>query len=511
MKRLGNGAAWDLTGRFLTTAALICGGVMGLLIVCANLLNLAENISPKGLIFYPAAGICMVLAAVVLCRMVPAKSGVRFCVCLAAAAFAVRWLMVMVAPAQPVSDFQIMYDAACGLARGNNVMNDSYYFHRWPYQSAFVAWMALWIRLFGADVFFFQMTNCLCGAGTAVLVYGLARRFASPQGARAAGVLYLLYPGSVLLAPVLTNQHLSELLLLAALYLAAGEGKDLRRDLGQKAAAGLLLALSNAVRPSAVVAVLGSAAVLLLTLFRWKELGRAELLSAAAGTLTVIGVYFLVGEGLSWLVRVTELNRNGLVSNVPQWKFILGLNQETAGEYSQADADIVFASDQLNEIQAAAGRLLKERLAALTPGRLLALFWEKIKGMWGDFEPVLWAFTQDVTDLYAARGQGEALAWALGKFERIAGGLCIAGSLLIAAGCVRAALETERGREVALLLTLTALAYFCVHLFIEIQTRYRTLLFAVAMPLAAIGADGLGSLAGRLLARWKEKRKEIQS
>lgn len=500
---------WAFSGRFLPAAALVCGGIMGLWIALVNWNCLAEQTAPA--VFagvYLTAGLAVAAAVVFLCRIVPAGNGVRFCICLAAAAFAVRGLFVLLIPAEPVSDFQILYDAACELARGNNVMNGSNYFQWWSYQSAFVAWMALWIRLFGADVFFFQMTNCLCGAGCAVLVYALARRFASPQGARAAGVLYLLYPGSVVLAPVLTNQHLSELLLLAALYVVTG-GEDLiKTRLLRGAAAGVLLALSNAVRPSAVVAAAAVLAALLLTLLRWKELGRSGLLAAAAGALSAAAVYFLVTRGASWLVQATGLNRYGLGNNVPQWKFILGLNGESGGMFNWSDSEAVFLHDGLAQIQEAAQRLLEERLSELSPGRLLDLFQRKVKTMWGDFEPASWAITQNVADGYAARGQAELLEWWHSKLERLSSGILIANSLLAAAGCIRAAWKKEKGREAVLLLALTALAYFCAHLLIEVQSRYRTLLFAVAMPLTAIGADWLGSLAGRLLKRRKEKRKE---
>jgi hypothetical protein len=68
--------------------------------------------------------------------------------------------------------------AAGYLAQGVNLLGELDYFHYWPYQSAFVAWMALFIRLFGADVVFFKLTNCLFSALSTLLVY-IAIRFFS--------------------------------------------------------------------------------------------------------------------------------------------------------------------------------------------------------------------------------------------------------------------------------------------------------------------------------------------
>ena len=509
MKQRKIDGLFAFSGKYLPAAVLVCGGAMGLLIALVGLLYLARETAPSVfVVFYLAAGLAMAAAAVLICRIVPAKNEVRFCVCLTVAAFAVRGLFVLLVPSEPIADFQRMYQLACELARGNNGLNDNFYFQWWPYQSAFVVWMAFWVKLFGADVFFFQMTNCLFGAGCTVLVYALARRFASLQGARTAGILYLLYPGSILLAPVLTNQHLSELLLLSSLYIVTGGKEDLRSRVFRGGAAGLVLALSNVIRPSAVVALLAVLALLILESLRWKELGKPGLLSMAAGALTFAAVYFLTGEGLSFLVMATGLNQYGLTDNVPLWKFILGLNQESGGTFSQADRVRVLDAGSLAQIQEAARQLLEERLAALTPGRLLMLLLRKLRTMWGAFEPTYWVMTQNVTDAYAARGQLEALTWWQNKLVRISSGISIAGSLLIAAGCIRAAWKKEKGREAALLLSLTALVYFCAHLLIEVQERYRTLLFAVALPLAALGADQVAEWCGRLWKRRKEKRKE---
>lgn len=512
MRKLGTSDVWNFAGRALPAAAFLCGGLMSLMIALVSWLCLAGETAPFAFaVLYLAAGLAVAAATVFLCRIVPVRNEIRFCILLAAAAFMVRGLFVLLVPTEPVSDFGLLYGAAQQLARGNNILNDTPYFQRWAYQSGFVAWMALWIRLFGADVFFFQMTNCLFGAGCAVLVYLLARRFASPQGAGAAGILYLIYPGSIVLAPVLTNQHLSELLLLAALYVVTGGEVRTKTRLLRGMAAGLLLTLSNVIRPSAIVAVAAVLAMLVLTLFRWKELGRRGLMAATAGTLSVTVAYFLTSRGLSWLVQAAGLHQGGLANYVPEWKFVLGFNQETSGAYSNADADIVFASDSIAQANEAARLLLKERLSELSPVRLLKLFLRKIRAMWGCFEPTYWTLTQNVTDLYAGRGQGEALAWWQSKVVRFFSGIYIADSLLIAAGCVRAAVRPVKRQGAALLPALTALAFFCAQLLIEVQPRYRTLLFAAALPLAAIGVDWLAEICGKLVSSRKEKRKETRS
>ena len=82
---------------------------------------------------------------------------------------------------------------------------------------------------------------------------------------------------------------------------------------------------------------------------------------------------------LSGLVIWTGLNQYGLTNRAPEWKFILGLNQETMGRYSDTDAAAVFGAgvDQRQVLEA----LAKERLSISLPD-LLKLMVQKIRIMW---------------------------------------------------------------------------------------------------------------------------------
>ena len=84
--------------------------------------------------------------------------------------------------AQPVQDFKTMYDAACQLARGSREYLQTDYFYNWAYQTGFVAYEALMVRLFGEGLLPLQVLNAVWMAGTGCLVYGIARRFCRRQG-----------------------------------------------------------------------------------------------------------------------------------------------------------------------------------------------------------------------------------------------------------------------------------------------------------------------------------------
>lgn len=69
---------WGFLGRFLPAAALVCGGAMILLIAFAVWLCLAGETAPFAFAFLClAVGTGVTLAVIALCRVIPAKNGLR--------------------------------------------------------------------------------------------------------------------------------------------------------------------------------------------------------------------------------------------------------------------------------------------------------------------------------------------------------------------------------------------------------------------------------------------------
>ena len=60
-------------------------------------------------------------------------------------------------------------------------------------------------------------------------------------------------------------------------------------------------------------------------------------------------------------------------------------------------------------------------------------------------------------------------------------------------------------KEAAQVLALTALAYFGVHLLIEVQVRYRLLMYALAFPLSAAGLDWLWAVKSKLILKTRKQ------
>lgn len=467
-------------------AAFVCACFCGAAVFMAVLSGISLAGETKWAALVCAGALALFFAAVFVIR--GRGSSRRFALLLFVLAFLLKGVFTLAVNTQPESDFYLMYSAAQDLAQGVNSMAGNGYFQTWSYQSAFVAWMALFIRLFNADLVFFKLMNCLLSALSAVLIYLLARRFASERGARVSGLLFMCYPGTFVLVSVLTPQHLSEFLLLAAVYAFSSPGTGIKRRLLLSAAAGALLTLSNAARPLGMLVVLAVAAYTVIGAAAWLKNRRYKITTLLSRAAVFLAVYFVLTAGLSGLVKVTGLNEHGLANNMPEWKIIVGLNQESGGQYNDGDVDKVFNSGDPDAVE----RLMEERLS-ISPGDFLSLAYRKAALLWGSFEPTAWAFTDNVFREAGTPGKADLLARAIRAFSIIAGAYYIFMNLLAAAGTLRVFRKKELN-EAYMLLILIALAYFFAHTIIEVQVRYRSLMTAVTAPLMALGADAV--LAG---------------
>lgn len=470
---------------------LLAFAAVGLMIAAASAYVLLANTNPRGffLLYAAVPALCMLAGALFLPKERP---GTRiFLMLLFAAALVLKGAVALTVTPQLESDFYLLHYAAEQLAQGNNILNDTSYFQLWPYQSFFVALLAGVIKLFGPSPVIFRLTNVLFSALTNLLVYGLAKRFASERAARVSALLFLFYPGTYFLIPLLTNQHLSEFLLLAALWVCTAPARKWSVQLWLGGAGGVLLALSNAVRPMGVVAAMAMCACLVLQVLEWLGDRSHALWARLFPGLCFLAAYFLCGKLLSGLVIWTGLNQYGLTNRAPEWKFILGLNQETMGRYSNADAAAVFGAgvDQRQVLEA----LAKERLSISLPD-LLKLMVQKIRIMWGGFEDASWILTPRYLEELEQRGLKELVVYLVDKLQRLGAGCYIAMGLANAGGALSALRRRKPLPETQRLLMLTALAYFCAHLFIEIQIRYRSTMTVLLIVLAAAGFDWLYEL-----------------
>ena len=422
----------------------------------------------------PAHGavICVsgIAIAVFICplmaRYVRASGARPLGIAVFAVALFLRLAFVLFAESAPISDFELLYNAAQSLASGDVSAFGSEYFQLWGYQIPFALYESLVIAL-GGGVKARGLLNALWGAVSAFMMFSIARRFAGQGAAFAAGILYAVYPGAILLTPVLTNQHLSLCLFLTGLYLIG------RGGLKMCLLGGMALALGNLMRPEALLVILG---VLAASFLEYALIPRKP-----GRILKRLAAIFLGYVSLTLAVRfavyLSGIAPCGLGNAFPEWKFVLGLDTATGGRYDAA-MEYIFSIPDAAGRSAASMEAIRDSLSGCD--NLLLFFAEKSASFWGGYEDS-WL------------GTANSLFYPLRLAERA---VFIAASLLAFAGCL-----SRHGRGAEHAVRAIVAANFAAYLLIEVQARYRYFAIPFLLILSAAGIKRIRSLAGRRLLR----------
>lgn len=394
--------------------------------------------------------------------------------------FLVRFALAMVSALtlkpEPVQDFNTMYQAACQLAAGDFSYLENVYFFKWAYQSAFVAYEALVIRVFGSGLLPLQILNAVWMAATVCMVYLIAKKFFSEQVSVAVSLLYAVYPAPLMLAGVLTNQHLATFLFYLAIWLL------LREDsLSWKSAllAGVCIALGNAIRGVGIILILAILLFALLLLFARQGINPAKT-ALKFGSVAV--TYFLVMALLSVSISASGINPEGLNNNLPSWKFLVGLNMETNGSWSRSDYE-TFQFEPFDQAEAAMKDEVKNRLS-VGPISLAKLAVRKSAVMWGDYEDFYWGFSALDSGTRIGPVSVNTLQLLLSRFDK---GVYLLTYTLALLGLIHLLRSGPLEQKGLLLLVILLCGYYGVHLILEVQSRYRYFLMPAVFLLAGQG------------------------
>lgn len=393
-------------------------------------------------------------------------------------------LVAVMLATPPRDDFKTMYEAACQLAQGSREYLNDTYFYNWAYQTGFVSYEALVIRIFGEGLLPLKLLNALWMAGTGVLVFEIGKCLFSESTAMVASLFYAVYPAPYFLASVLTNQHIATFFYYLAIWLLLRQ-KNLTWQ--NAVLAGGSLAIGNVMRPLGSVIVL---AILCWGAIRLLKQGKGYLQEGAA-VLACIAVYFAVSWLCSHLIVWTGLNPEGLKNNLSIWKFVVGFNAESGGVWNTAD----YAYYKLphDEAVTAMKEVVAERLHQPL-GDWIDLLWEKIRVMWGSCEDWQWAVVHmDKNAVYF----GHTLRTWMKAATFADKGVFLLAILLNLPGLYRTLRQKDSGKT-ALLLGFLFCGYTAVHLLIEVQARYRYFLMPCLFLFAGVGMEQLAEWGKKL-------------
>ena len=405
--------------------------------------------------------IVVIVLAFLVSRKIKVK---RFWILLLVVSFLIRLAAIIVFNFPQTTDFKLMYECALKFVNHDFSWNSTAYFMMWPYQSGFVVYEGLLLKLIN-NIYFLKVLNIIYESLLVVLIYYFSRRFVKDESARVAAILFMVYPYNIYLGTTLANHHIATILsYLGIVFLLSRKKKPC-----YFIAAGILIGLSNVLRPEGIIIIFS---YLLFMIFNLKK---DNFKKEVLGFLILLVSYGGINLICSNLIILSGVNKDGLKNTNPLWKFVLGFNGDSCGYYD-SNAE-VYINDKEKELE-----IIKERLNPSNVGRLVLCKTNRM----------LLSNKIDVKDSSYDK------AYYIGnikiKFNDLANVVSLTNHYIFLFVMVMMILGVFRNRkdiinnESLFFLIMVVVAYF-VFLLIEIQPRYLYLIHPSIFILSAYGIE----------------------
>ena len=405
--------------------------------------------------------IVVIVLAFLVSRKIKVK---RFWILLLVVSFLIRLAAIVVFNFPQTTDFKLMYECALKFVNHDFSWNSTAYFMMWPYQSGFVVYEGLLLKLIN-NIYFLKVLNIIYESLLVVLIYYFSRRFVKDESARVAAILFMIYPYNIYLGTTLANHHIATILsYLGIVFLLSRKKKPYYFIV-----AGILIGLSNVLRPEGIIIIFS---YLLFMIFNLKK---DNFKKEVLGFLILLVSYGGINLICSNLIILSGVNNDGLKNTNPLWKFVLGFNGDSCGYYDYNDE--VYINNKEKELE-----IIKERLNPSNVGRLVLC---KTNRMW-------------LSNKIDVKDSSYDKAYYIGnikiKFNDLANVVSLTNHYIFLFVMVMMILGVFRNRkdiinnESLFFLIMVVVAYF-VFLLIEIQPRYLYLIHPSIFILSAYGIE----------------------
>ena len=378
--------------------------------------------------------------------------------------FIIRLAFIIIFNFPQVYDFATLLDASHMFSQGDYSFNQWFHFHTWGYQTGFVIYQGLLLKLFHSE-FLLKLLNVLYSSLIVLFVYQVSKKISDEKSARVVSLLYMVFPFYLFLNTVMVNSHLATLLMyLGILFLIKNE-----KCFKDYVIAGILISLGNIIRPEGIIIVLT------LLVYEFFLFNKGKLFDNLIRISAFLIIYFSIGFISSFLIIKSGVNPSGLENKDPLWKFLLGFNYETCGYYT--DDDSKYQVDRETEIS-----IIKERAIGdlSRTGKLLLC---KIDRFWlsSGLELETGSFNDKSMNILGVNVNFSDISNAAMDFNKSVH-IFILCMFLIGIFVNRKRISNE----VLFLLIMTVITFF-IFLFIEIQPRYMYFIHVSLFILASLG------------------------
>lgn len=396
--------------------------------------------------------------------------------------FFVRLAFIIIFNFPQLDDFSTLLEASHMFSNGDYSFNTWFHFHTWGYQTGFVIYQGILLKLFHSE-FLLKLLNIIYSSCLVLFIYKVGRKISDEKSARVVSLLYMIFPFHMFLNSIMANHHLATLFMYLGILFLVKKNKCFKDYIF----AGILISLGNIIRPEGIIVVCS------FLVYEFFLLDKKKIFNILIRVCSFLIIYFSIGFCASFLVIKTGINPSGLSNKDPLWKFILGFNYNTCGYYEDSDSQYQISRE--TEIN-----IIKERALSDLPrtGKLMLC---KVDRFWlqSDLGMETGQYNDRTFNLF---GNDIKMGNLLDKVISVNGYIYIFIFSMFLFGIF---INRKKLSNEALFLLIMCVVTFFVFLLIEIQPRYAYFIHISIFTLASLGVKFIYDFVSKLNIKYLKK------
>ena len=239
-----------------------------------------------------------------------------------------RIFMVFTIDIPVSSDYKMMYDASLELISHTESYKSSLYFLTFGYQLGYVFFQSMLLSIVNS-VLFLKIVNCVISSFTIVFIYLISKELSNKKAASIISIIYSIFLFPLFFPNLLSNQILSMLLALIAIYLWISQK---RITVFRSIVIGILLVIAEVLQRDIFIIVIGFVLYLVFLIINKKEKKMLFL-----SMMCIVSTFIILVFSTSYVFKVTGISPNGLANKNPAWRVLEGLHVSSNGRIQEDD------------------------------------------------------------------------------------------------------------------------------------------------------------------------------
>ena len=239
-----------------------------------------------------------------------------------------RIFMVFMIDVPVNSNYKMMYDASLELISHTGSYKSCLYFFTFGYQLGYVFFQSILLSIVNS-VLFLKIVNCVISSFTIVFIYLISKELSNKKAASIISIIYSIFLFPLLFPSLLSNQILSMLLVLIAIYLWI---RQKRITVFRSIVIGILLVIAEVLQRDIFIIVIGFVFYLVFLIINNKEKKMLFL-----SMMCIVSTFIILLVTTSYVFKVTGISPNGLANKNPAWRVLEGVHVSSNGRIQEDD------------------------------------------------------------------------------------------------------------------------------------------------------------------------------